>query len=60
MWIAISCGNRDQDRWRTELDLGGRQSFDDHHRGTTVRTESEIARGMIRGCFGLGRWLGAE
>src|SRR2546430_5989758 len=24
MWIAASCGNRDQDRWGTELDLGGR------------------------------------
>jgi hypothetical protein len=22
LWTAVSCGNRDQDRWRTELDLG--------------------------------------
>ena len=53
MWIAASCGNRDQDRWGTELDLGGSQSLDDHHRSTTVRAQLAIARGMIRGCFGL-------
>ena len=53
MWIAASCGNRDQDRWGTELDLGGSQSLDDQHRSTTVRAQLAIARGMIRGCFGL-------
>ena len=61
MWVATSCGNRSQDRWGTELDLGGSQSLDDHHRGSTVRAEPEIARGMIRGWFGLGwRGYGAE
>jgi hypothetical protein len=43
------------------LDLGGSQSLDDHHWGSTVRAEPGIARWMIRGCFGLGwRWYCAQ
>jgi len=43
------------------LDLGGSQSFDYHHGGTTVRAEPEIARGPIDGGARLGwGWDGAE
>ena len=31
MSIVFSCGNGDRKRWRTELDFGGSESFDDHH-----------------------------
>lgn len=39
LWTAVSCGSRDQDRGRTELDLGSRKSLDDCHRPTTLGTE---------------------
>ncbi len=44
LWIVVSCGNDDQDEWRTELDLGGSEPLDDHHRSTALGTEPKIAR----------------
>src|SRR5713226_8934570 len=51
LWTAVSCGSRDQDRWRTELDLGGSKSFEDHHRPATLGTEPKRARFLGSGCF---------
>jgi hypothetical protein len=50
-WRAVSCGSRDQDGGRTELDLGSRKSLDDDHRPTTLGTEPKGVRFMGRGCF---------
>ena len=44
LWRAVSCGSRDQDRWRTELDLGSSKSFEDHHWSTTLGAEPKRAR----------------
>ena len=38
-----SCGSSDR-RWRTKLNLGSGEPFDDLHRFTTVGTAPEIAR----------------
>jgi len=40
---VASCGSRDQ-RWRTKLDFRSGESFDDHHRPTTLGTRPKIAR----------------
>jgi len=59
MSVVVSCGSRDQDRWRTKLDLGRRESFDDPHGPTTVGTEPKRAGWMGRGGFWFGvRFLG--
>ena len=42
--IVVSCGGRDWKRWRTELDFGGSEPFDDHHGASTLRTAPEIFR----------------
>ena len=51
LWTAVSCGGRDQDGWRTELDLGSSKSLDDYHRPTTLGTEPKRARFIGSGCF---------
>ena len=38
---VVSCGSRDH-RWRTKLDLGSGESFDDHHRSSALGTEPKI------------------
>src|SRR5260370_5801103 len=40
---VASCRSRDQ-RWRTKLDFSSGESFDDHHRPTTLGTRPKIAR----------------
>ena len=42
---VVSCGSGDR-RWRTKLDFGSRESFDDHHRSTAFGTAPETARSM--------------
>ena len=54
LWTALSCGSRDQDRWRTELDLGSSKSFEDYHRPTTLGAEPKRARVIGSGCFWFG------
>ena len=54
LWTALSCGSRDQDRWRTELDLGSSKSFEDHHRPTTLGAEPKRDRVIGSGCFWFG------
>src|SRR5258708_3104481 len=44
MSIVVSCGGRDWKRWRTELDFGGSEPFDDHHGASTLRTAPKIFR----------------
>ena len=44
MSIVVSCGSGDRKRWRTELHFGGRESFDDHHGASTLRTTPKIFR----------------
>jgi len=44
MSIVVSCGSRDWKRWRTELDFGGSEPFDDHHGASTLRTAPKIFR----------------
>ena len=38
---VVSCGSGDQ-RWRTKLHLGSRESLDDHHRSSTLGAEPKI------------------
>jgi len=40
---VVSCGSGEQ-RWRTKLHFGSRESLDDHHRSSTLGAEPEIAR----------------
>src|SRR5260370_5852278 len=42
--IFVSCGDSGERGWRTELDLGSRESLDDHHAAATFGTEPEWAR----------------
>src|ERR1700694_6038415 len=51
LWTALSCGSRDQDRWRTELDLGSSKSLENDHRPTTLGTEPRRARFIGRGSY---------
>ncbi len=44
MSIVVSCGGRDWKRWRTELNFGGSEPFDDHHGASTLRTAPKIFR----------------
>ena len=60
LWTALSCGSRDQDRWRTELDLESSKSFEDHHRPTTLGAESKIVRVLGGGWLWLGLRCRAE
>jgi hypothetical protein len=49
MSIVVSCGSGDRKRWRTELDFGGSESFDDHHWPTALGTAPKIFR-SVRVC----------
>ena len=42
MEIVVSCGSGDQ-RWRTKLHFGSRESLDDHHRSSTLGAEPKIS-----------------
>jgi hypothetical protein len=44
MLIVFSCGNGDRKRWRTELNFGGSESFNEHHGASTVRAAPQIFR----------------
>jgi hypothetical protein len=44
MSIVVSCGNRDRQRWRAELNFDRRESLDDSHRPRTLRAKPKIAR----------------
>jgi hypothetical protein len=56
MLIVVSCGNRDRERWRTELDLGSSESLDDRHRPTALGAQPKIARAGA-GNILLGLWF---
>jgi hypothetical protein len=42
--IVVSCGGREWKRWRTELDFGRSEPFDNHHGASTLRTAPKIFR----------------
>jgi len=42
---VVSCGSGDRG-WRTKLDFGSGESFDDHHRSTAFGTAPETAQAM--------------
>src|SRR5467141_3030851 len=42
MQRVVSCGSGDQ-RWRTKLHFGSRESLDDHHRSSTLGAEPKIS-----------------
>jgi hypothetical protein len=46
MSIVLSCGSHDWKRWRTHLDFGGSEPFDDHHGASTLRTAPKIFRSI--------------
>jgi len=50
---VISC-SRDQERWRTELELCCRESFDDHHRSAALGTAPQRVHGGRGRGFGVG------
>ena len=55
--MVVSCGGSDEAGWRTEVQLGGGESFDDRHGTATSGTEPKRAGGLDSGgiCFGLRR-----
>ena len=59
MWTVVSCGESIRGRWRTELDLRRRKSFDDQHRATAFGASPKIA-GTGGGDLVLGLWCGTE
>ena len=57
---VISC-SRGQERWRTELELCGCESFDDGHRSAALGTAPQRVRGRSgRGFRFVFRWSGVE
>ena len=42
--IGVSCSGSGEKGWRTELELGGGKSLDDHHGAATFGTEPKWAR----------------
>ncbi len=56
--IGVSCRGSGEKRWRTELELGGGKSLDDHHGAATLGTEPKWVQllGWRGFWFGL-RWL---
>jgi hypothetical protein len=52
--IVVSCGDSGEGGWRTELELGGGKSLDDHHGAATLGTEPERSGFFGRGCLWLG------
>src|SRR5271157_1660294 len=59
MWTVVSCGESIRGRWRTELDLRRRKSFDDQHRATAFGASPKIA-GSGGGDLWLGLWCRSE
>ena len=49
--IGVSCSGSDTRRRRTELELSGRKSLDDHHGPATFRTAPKRARFHDNRCF---------
>src|SRR5271166_509177 len=39
--MGVSCSGSGERRWRTELELGGGKSLDDHHGAATLGTEPQ-------------------
>jgi hypothetical protein len=60
--IGVSCSGSDERRWRTELELGGGKSLDDHHGAATLGTEPQRVQflGWRGFWFGLRRLFRAE
>src|SRR5437899_13091036 len=57
---VISC-SRGQERWRTELELCGGESFDDGHRSAALGTAPQRVRcRSIRGFRFIFRWSGVN
>src|SRR5260370_31226645 len=56
--IVVSCGSGDRERWRTELDFGGREAFKDQHLATALgRTAKKLRTiGDGRVLFALQVW----
>jgi len=42
-WRVLSCGSREQ-RWRTKLYFGSRESLDDYHRPRTLGASPKVVR----------------
>ena len=55
MSSVFSCGSGIPGRWRTQLNLSSRKSFDDQHRTTALGASPKIA-GTGGGDFLLGLW----
>ena len=51
MAIGVSCSGSDKKWWRTELELGSRESLDDHHGTATLGTEPKGARFLESRCL---------
>ena len=49
--IGVSCSGSGEKRWRTELELGGSKSLDDHHEAATLGTEPKRARFLGSRCL---------
>jgi hypothetical protein len=60
--IGVSCSGSGAKRWRTELELGGGKSLDDHHGAATLGTEPKPGQllGWRGFWFGLRRLFSAE
>ena len=56
---VISCSGG-QERWRTELELCGGESFDDDHRSAALGTAPERVRRSGRSFRFVFRWSGVE
>ena len=55
MGMVVSCGDSGEGGWRTELDLGSRKSFDDHHAAAAFGTGPKWARFLGRRGFRFSR-----
>ena len=53
---VVSCSRFDP-RWRSQLDLGSGEPFDDLHGSATVRTAIKLCSVFGRGGVFFGRWL---
>ena len=60
--IGVSCSGSGEKRWRTELDLGGGKSLEDHHGAATLGTAPKWIglRSWRRFWFGLRRLVCVE
>src|SRR5260370_15741844 len=57
---AVSCCSRDQQWWRTELDLSSGESFDDRHRSAAVGATPKRVRFLDGGFWFDLRWNCAQ